>query len=228
MSILIALFTLISFAAPRCVEIFDVPVKIAPPSVALAKSTTQDDFLKNFLALNLSFPQHRSTISFGMTAFYFARGMTFELIYKNLTEDQWNLIYVSMLRAHSTYGVKKTVTMAETEFVLASFTMTMRYRIARTQTWLETHFGSKDSAYALARIQRYSETMLGALRSPEARELSRRFREDLKPLEDKAPSPRFTREQISDEMREIVKQKLQDAHPELSETMALALYESMT
>lgn len=132
-----------------------------------------------------------------MTAFYFARGMTFELIYKNLTEEQWNLIYVSMLRA-------------------------------RTQTWLETHFGSKDSADALACIQRYSDTILVALRSTEARELSCLFREDLKPLEGKAPSSRFTREQISDEMRDLVIQKLQDAHSELTEDMARALYESMT
>ncbi len=151
-----------------------------------------------------------------------------ERIYKNPTEEQWNLIYVSMLRAHTAHGVTRPVTMGETEFVLASFTMTMPYRIARTQTWLETHFGSKDSGDALARIQHYSETILGALRSPEAREFSRRFREDLKPLQGKAPSPRFTREQISGELRDLVIQKLQDAHPELTEGMARELYDSMT
>lgn len=217
MVFILALYTLFSNASPRCVEIFDITVK----------TTTQDEFIKNYLALNMAFPQHRSTISLGVTAFYFSKRMAFELVYKNLTPKQWDLVYTSMIRAHAANGVTLPVSLKDAEFVLATFTMTMPYRISRTQAWLESHFGNKDSAESVARLQRYSETILLTLRSPEARELSLRFREALRPAGSQSPTQRFTREQISDEIRDLVIQKLQIAHPELSDALARTLYESM-
>ncbi len=122
MAFILVLFTLLTHAAPRCVDIFNVPVKTA----------TQEEYLKNYLALNMAFPQYRSTISVGMTAFYFERKMPFDFIYKPLSKAQEEFIYTSMVRAHGAMGITVTVPFADSQFAFASFNMTLPIRIERT------------------------------------------------------------------------------------------------
>ncbi len=253
MALIIAFSTLLlpvlTYASSRCVEIFDVSVKYSDSVFSAVKNSTvkdlsakipsQEDYLKNYLALNMAYPQHRSTISLGVTAFYFSRGMAFEMIYKPLSESQANSVYSAMIRAHSTVGVTMSIPFEDSQFALASFTMTLPFRIERTEIWLDTYFGGHKSDVGKEKIRVYSSTISSALRSPEAREMSRRFREGLRVVGNLSNSEAISREQISDQIRDLVIQKLLEAHPELSEspptaaplasskTLAELLYDAM-
>lgn len=226
MALILVLFTMLTHAAPRCVDIFDVSVKTA----------TQEEYLKNYLALNMAFPQYRSTISVGLTAFYFARDMKLDLIYKPLSKEQETQIYAAMLRAHSAMGIEVMVPFDVSQLAFATFTMTLPIRVEKTLSWLDTFLEGRQSKDSMDLLKRYSQTISMALRSAEARELSHRFRAGFK---DNGERPQeviaISREEISVQMRELVVQKLIEAHPELStvglflpkQTLAELLYEAM-
>lgn len=225
MAFVFFILSLLTHAAPQCVDLFDVSVKTA----------TQEEYLKNYLALNTAFPQHRSTISVGLTAFYFARGMSQDLIDKPFTPQQQTLVYQAMIKAHGAVGVSLDVPFEDSQLALSSFTTTLPIQVEKTLSWVDAYLGGRDSPKAMARLYEYSQTVILALRSSEARDFSHRFRAGFKEKGDRSAVPTLSREQIYEKMRNLLIQKLEEAHPELSnvdprqsqKTLAELLYEAL-
>lgn len=209
----------------RCVEFFYNSEKM--------KISSQEDFLKTYLAMNLSYPQYRETITLGLVSFYFAKNVDFLEMTKGFSREQWDSVFNAMERSHKLHGVSRPVDRKEMERVFVVFVSPLPFYILQTldvivpsQKWPEgtKTFNDKLNQFLLNpelreeknQLQRYSQSILDLLRSKEAMALSRQFRDSLNQIPSRpAPASLLTREDIAHSIKNLVVLHLEKTYPEL-------------
>lgn len=200
-------------------------------SAELSTELEKDALIKNYLGLNLAFPQNSEFIQIGLTAYYFSR-LQNPLTVTKLEDKDVERVWTAMKRAHAAHGVNVDVSFNHAGNTMAGFLSGMFWRgsvatahfavlpnnlpslgneteqervIKTLKLFLE------DPAYldSRLRLEHYSVSILEILKSPELRQFSAELRKA-------AVSAPY------DEMRKLVSRglslvarKLEEAHPEL-------------
>ena len=217
--------------SPSCVDAFG-----ARSAVGRAEA---DQLVKNYLAMNLAFPQNPYIIYIGLTASFIARPEIWKAR-EQISPEDFERVWTAMSRAHAAHGIKVDVSQTRAGRTMMTFLNRLEAYTLRgvskitmlpdeiprfpgkilTEGQLGTALWNEvltNEVYAgrRANLVRYSESILEILKSPTVRELSTRLR-----LAAAASHQRVIQEQgvseISVEIRRVLAAQLIERHPELN------------
>lgn len=189
----------------------------------------RDQWVRQYLFLNLAFPQNAKILSLGLTAHFFTRlGEPRNL--GKFTESDFKRVHDAVTRAHAAHGVKRVVSLAEAESTMGPFIQNARgsnsYQAMQfallpgrfppeheAKQNFENFLSSPSHESARHRLRSYSETILSVLRGPEVREMSTRLREQA------VAKSYWGVQGVVDEIDALIVARLIQAHPELGRPM---------
>lgn len=202
------------------------------------KSERRKEYAKNYIFANMQFPQFSSGIVSALVTYYFTHEISFQEMMDTFNKDyEYELMVKAMNAAHSAHGVKK-IDLAKLDEVIDIFKTRLKYSLRNTFlhfvtnnkkfasyyiNQLEANYASDpDLKRSVDLIRLYSSTVQKALKSESAKEMSNRYKLDLKLAIEESDNEKKNRViyKYSQELTIIVVSYLENHHPELREMVA--------
>jgi len=218
---------------PSCSEQLILETEANQLPIEEYKSEIRKAYAKSYIFANMLFPQFSSGISSALVTHYFTHEISFHDILDTFKKThEYDLMVKAMNSAHAAHGVK-VIDLGELNEIIEMFESRLRYSIRNTFL----HFVPNDQKYdgyfiqqlesfystdldlkkSIDLVKLYSLTVQGALRSELAREMSSRYKQDLKKANEHSDSKAKNRTifKYSQELSMIVVSALEQEHPEL-------------
>ena len=201
------------------------------------KAEIRRAYAKSYIFANLSYPQFNSGIISSLVAFYFTHEITFSDMLATFKKGhEYDLMVRAMNAAHEAHGVKN-VSLDQLNDIIEIFQSRIRYAIRNTFVYFLTDKSLYDDynlekfeykynsdlelQKAVEKIKLYVLTVQQALKNESAKELSKRYREELNgAIKESNSRKNQVIFKYSQELSLLVVAELERSHPELREMIA--------